>query len=161
MKKVFKYATMVAAIAMMTLMSSCKNSDKDPLEVSAGITNKDWVGYLEDQKENGSSWKDMDRTKVALRFNKSENRPLSGTGYQLEYNDDMTIKDKNTFKWAITGDRIDIDYATWTDVFIEFNHDVCVINSNKFSGEMYDGSSHRYLFDLSVSPAINWSEYFK
>lgn len=161
MKKVFKYATMVAAIAMMTLMSSCKNNDKDPMDVSTGITNKDWTGYLVDQKENGSSWKDMERTKVAIRFNKDQMTPLSGTGYQLEYDDHMSVKDKNAFKWAITGDRINIDYESWTDVFIEFNHDVCVINSNRFSGEMYDGNQHRYLFDFELSPAIDWKQYFK
>ncbi|MBR1503787.1 MAG: hypothetical protein IJ618_07905 [Prevotella sp.] len=160
MKKVFTYMTIFAAIAMMTLVTSCKNSDKDPNDVANGILAKDWQGYLEDQKESGSSWKEMDRTKVTIHFEKTAASPFQGIGYQLELEDDGSVKDKNKFTWTISSDRINIDYETWTDVFIEFNHDVFQVDANQFRGEMYDGKQHRYLFDLKPTPAVDWTKYF-
>ena len=67
MKKVFTYVTVLAAIAMLTMvtMTSCKDK-KDPYDVANGILARDWQGYIQDQKENASSWKDMDRSKVTI-----------------------------------------------------------------------------------------------
>lgn len=161
MKKVFTYVTVLAAIAMLTMMTmtSCKDK-KDPYDVANGILSKDWQGYIQDQKENASSWKDMDRSKVTIHFQKTTDSPFRGIGYQLEWEDDGSVKDKNKFNWYITSDRIDIDYDTWTDVFIEFNNDVFQVDANQFKGEMYDGKQHRYVFDLTPTPAVDWNRYF-
>ena len=142
MKKVFTYVTVLAAIAMLTMvtMTSCKDK-KDPYDVANGILSRDWQGYIQDQKENGSSWKDMDRSKVTIHFQKTTDSPFRGIGYQLEWEDDGSVKDKNKFNWYITSDRIDIDY-------------------NQFKGEMYDDKQHRYVFDLTPTPAVDWNRYF-
>ncbi len=160
MKRVFTYMTVFAAIAMMTLVTSCKKNEKDPFDVATGIIAKDWQGYLQDQKENGSDWKDMDRTKIIIHFEKTGETPFQGIGYQLELEDDGNVKDKNKFKWYISSDRIDIDYDTWSDVFIEYNNDGFQVDATRFKGEMHDGKQHRYLFDLTPTPAIDWTKYF-
>ena len=162
MKKVFVHTTLLVVIAIMTMMTmtSCKSSKKDPYDVASAILAKDWEGYIQDQKENGSGWKDMDRTKVTIHFQKTADSPFRGIGSQVEWDDDGSMKDKNKFNWTITSERIDIDYDTWTDVFIEFNHDVFQVDANQFRGEMYDGKQHRYLFDLKPTLAVDWNRYF-
>ena len=159
MKKLIICLTLLAA--MTFTLTSCKK-DKDPEQLYKDITNKDWHGYMDTYKENGSEWRDMgERTFLVIRFNGNKGE-LNGTGYQVEFdNPEMAgnPSDKNSFRWEIANGELHIAYINpgWTDVWIDYNN--CTVSDDSFVGEMYDHHDHMYKFYFKPGIAINWAQY--
>ncbi len=162
MKKLLVFMTMMVAVAMFSV--SCSSDDKDPQQVYKDIVNKDWQGYMDAYKQNGSGWASLgERSYVAMRFNGTSSTALSGTGYQIEFNSGSMSgdpKDKSKFRWSIANGELHIVYeAGWTDVWIDYNN--CRVNASSFAGEMYDHNQHKYDFTFTPGISIAWDKYFE
>lgn len=162
MKKFITLLTIVALVGMV--FSGCKKDDeKTDAGVTRDITNKDWHGFMDTYKKNGSSWTSLDeRSFVVLRFNGAPNA-LVGSGYQLEFkNANMAgdPSDRSPFNWAIANGAIHIAYTTpgWSDVWIDYNNSV--VSTTTFSGDMYDHNEHKYTFLFQQGISIDWKKYF-
>ena len=161
MKKLLVFLAVMLPIALLTV--SCSKDEKDPEQVYKDIINKDWQGYMDTYKKNGSGWTSLDeRSFVAIRFEGTSSTALSGTGYQMEFDSGSMAgdpQDKSTFSWSIANGELHIVYnAGWRNVWIDYNN--CRVSSTSFAGEMYDHNQHKYDFTFQPGVSIAWSKYF-
>ena len=163
MKKIFVLATIIAALALVTV--SC-SKDKDPEEVSKNITGTDWAGYLTEERKDMGNWVDNNQRNFAvIRFigtSTSANAiPTGGTGYQVEFsNSYMNEKTGySNFRWRLNDGHLEMTYETkgWDDTYIDYND--ATVTATTLNGYMYDYSGHRFRMELTANGSFDWSKW--
>lgn len=161
MKKTIALATVIAALALVTV--SC-SKDKDPEEVSKNITGTDWAGYLTEERKDNGRWVDNSQQHfVVIRFIGTGTAPTSGTGYQVEFANSYLI-DKtgySNFKWKLVNGDLRMEYETigWNNTYIDYND--ADVTATTLKGYMYDSTTgiHRFRMELTANGSFDWSKW--
>jgi hypothetical protein len=155
MRKNFSYFMMlVMAVVALPMLTSC---DEDDQYLADQLRDKDWQGYIGTYYSDrwGLSGKDFN---TVMRFTSKESWYTSGRGEELDYST-RSRRDYAycTFKWFIVDGEITLIYDDdkWQPIYIvDYS-----LNSSRFRGYIYDGSSRKIKFDLENDTYDDWDEY--
>lgn len=153
MKKIFNYIILLAVGAIT--LTGCDSEDQ---YIADQLRNRDWEGYI------GTYYQDrwgISGTEYATlwRFRSSDPWATSGRGDELNYNTRSPRYDYAyaTFKWFIVDGEITLLYDDnkWQPIYIvDYG-----LNSDRFFGYIYDGSSRNIKFDMVSSTFSDWDYY--
>lgn len=155
MRKNFSYFMMlVMAVVALPMLTSC---DEDDQYLADQLRDKDWQGYIGTYYSDrwGLSGEDFN---TVMRFTSKESWYTSGRGEELDYST-RSSRDYAycTFKWFIVDGEITLIYDDdkWQPIYIvDYS-----LNSSRFRGYIYDGSSRKIKFDLENDTYDDWDEY--
>ena len=164
MKRLFVYMTMM--LAVMTMTTSCKKDDngRSAEDVAKSICATGWQGYNQYQLKEMGGWVDRDNDFVVMRFDRSNNTDIKGTGWQLQFDNSNfnNLQEKSAFEWYISDGRLYITYkeSGWGRVN-------AITNDMDMAGDYFTGwwltndGDRRYRFNYKVSGFKDWDKYTK
>lgn len=155
MKKTNIYLMMLAlAVSVLPMLTSC---DEDDQYLASQLRNKDWQGYI------GTYYSDRwglsgENFNTVMRFTSKDSWYTSGRGEELDYSTRSRYDYAYcTFKWFIVDGEITLIYDDdkWQPIYIvDYS-----LNSSRFRGYIYDGTSRRIKFDLENTTYEDWGYY--
>jgi len=155
MKKTYTFIMMlVMSVVALQMLTSC---DEDDQYIADQLRNKDWQGYIGTYYSDrwGLTGEDFN---TVMRFTSKDSWYTSGRGEELDYST-RSSRDYAycTFKWFIVDGEITLIYDDdkWQPIYIvDYS-----LNSSRFRGYIYDGSSRKIKFDLENETYNNWGTY--
>ena len=156
MKTIYHYLVIAATIlTATTALISCEEEDD---YIAQQLRNADWQGYV------GAYYSDRwnlsgSEYDTVMHFSSKGEYYTSGRGEELNYNTRSPHRDYAycTFKWFIVDGEITLIYddSKWSPIYIiDYG-----INSNRFWGYIYDGTSRRIKFDFENTNYADWGYY--
>jgi len=150
MKRHYTYMVMAVVALSATMLTACNRDAEE-----ANTLNGQWTGYISTYYEDrwGLTGEDY-RTTICF----VQRDMYGGTGYEVDYDvrDPYGSYYYSPIRWSVNNGIINI-YYSYDDYYVEISR--YTLNSNAFSGYMYDGTRRDIYFSLSYVGNVDWDRY--